>query len=1346
MKKIILSLIFVFILFSLSVQAKDVVYVARNIDNNFLNAINDLNLSYDIINDNDITNTNFFNYKLILVGNDVFANANNIPVDKLNSLIVNIFHADDFGITRSNPNSAASSQPLIIKNIDTNKFVTSGLGNFTTIYTSCCFGNGISVPVYSLSRANPISRYIVSSNVNDLDAVIAVNFPGIKLLNNKISFGRVTFFGITESDFWTNEARELFKRSLAFTLNGYDGDNDSYDSILVGGLDCNDNNVSIHPGAIDIPYDGIDQNCDGHDLTDVDNDGYSSIIIGGNDCNDNNVSIHLGAVELLDDVDQNCVNDKPILLSQLPGTIFAEDTIRNNVYNLSSYFKDPDGDLLTFKAIGNSQINISIINGMASLMPKLNFFGAENILFNASDSKLSTLSNNVILIVTNTNDAPFLIGNIHDLIWDEDTNYTLNLSNYFRDPDNDVLSFTGLSNSNISVNIINGIANLIPKKDFFGNQTIVFNVSDGFNTASSNRIDLIINNINDAPILINNIPDISFDEDTIYNLNLSNYFKDFDNDILSYVISGNNFVSAVFDSKFANFSAPKDWNGNDTIVLFAFDRATHVQSNLVNINLRMINDAPKILSVDILDQNNNNAISIYENQNYIFRANTFDVENDALTYQWFLNNQLINTNNEFNYTFDFNSQGSNVLRLIVKDNSLETSKNLSLDIKNLNRKPYFLTEETIFKLLEDEERLFDLKARDNDNDSLIFKALNGKNIECSVVNNRLRVKPQLDWNGEDSCNVIVSDGELTSSLKFNFIVVNADDSPRILFYNPSSTNIRIKQNTELNFNVSATDPEKQFLDYKWYVNNNLTGFKDHIGLKFNNLGINNVKVVISDGNLASELTWTITVIENIDTNYFDGETTDLFNVDLTKINNFILEKTTFGKILFLDKVSLGQNKDFKNNVIINNNIVGVNSVNIPELNKKARITLYHQAYTNFPSIFKSTLFINNPNQINQVCNDCKLIRYTQGPTNDGEVVFEVNGFSTYTLKDNSSVINNSNNLFCKNGNKGNVQLKINNLDKDVTLGEDSIFNLEVKNVDSAVDYKLLDENKEVVLEDSLNINEDEAEEIKLELHDFEEGNYNLIIKAYDENNEQGSCNEKSFNIRIKAKDHNIKVNNFIINPSVLKCGERAYGDISLQNFGKKNEDNVNVRVYNKELNLNFETNNLHLSKFGNSNDKTRIHFSFLVPDNLNKNSYDLDLSLSYADQLDVTKTVKVNGCEFEIEQPNEFKLLQIEINSNNDGSFTIPVEVINNKNTRSSFIVELSDGSVEKTSKTVLIEPLQSEIIYLNGKLNENVNGKYDVTVNLIQDGKIINSRIANIKFNKKEIGLLEYLLSFLGL
>ena len=37
--------------------------------------------------------------------------------------------------------------------------------------------------------------------------------------------------------------------------------------------DCDDNNAAVHPGADEVPYDGVDQDCDGHDLTDIDGDG-----------------------------------------------------------------------------------------------------------------------------------------------------------------------------------------------------------------------------------------------------------------------------------------------------------------------------------------------------------------------------------------------------------------------------------------------------------------------------------------------------------------------------------------------------------------------------------------------------------------------------------------------------------------------------------------------------------------------------------------------------------------------------------------------------------------------------------------------------------------------------------------------------------------------------------------------------------------------------------------------------------------------------------------------------------------------------------------------------------------
>jgi len=79
-------------------------------------------------------------------------------------------------------------------------------------------------------------------------------------------------------------------------------------------IDCNDNDASIHPGATETPYDGVDQDCDGTDLTDVDGDGYDGGG-SGDDCNDNDGTINPGATETENGVDDDCdgtIDDPPL--------------------------------------------------------------------------------------------------------------------------------------------------------------------------------------------------------------------------------------------------------------------------------------------------------------------------------------------------------------------------------------------------------------------------------------------------------------------------------------------------------------------------------------------------------------------------------------------------------------------------------------------------------------------------------------------------------------------------------------------------------------------------------------------------------------------------------------------------------------------------------------------------------------------------------------------------------------------------------------------------------------------------------------------------------------------------
>jgi len=92
-----------------------------------------------------------------------------------------------------------------------------------------------------------------------------------------------------------------------------------------------------------------------------------------------------------------------------------------------------------------------------------------------------------------TNKPPILTQNISNISITKNTNYTLDLSNYFSDEESDPLIYSATSIENITIHIENSIVTLQPQEDFTGSRTVRFASYDGTSTTFSNTVNIEVN-------------------------------------------------------------------------------------------------------------------------------------------------------------------------------------------------------------------------------------------------------------------------------------------------------------------------------------------------------------------------------------------------------------------------------------------------------------------------------------------------------------------------------------------------------------------------------------------------------------------------------------------------------------------------------------------------------------------------------------------------------------------------------------------------------------------------------------------------------------------------------------
>ena len=487
----------------------------------------------------------------------------------------------------------------------------------------------------------------------------------------------------------------------------------------------------------------------------------------------------------------NAVNDPPVLSASTNALTLAEDFSTTEVITITR--SDIDSSTLTLTVVESATgvVSVSTSSIGVQVVSIADANGQTTLTITVGDGKAS-VSTQVLVTVNAVNDPPVLTVSTNALTLAEDFATTELITVISSDVDGDTLTLTVSESTTGVVTVTTAVSGVSVSSilNANGQTTLTVQVTDGDGLLASTDVMVVVNAVNDPPVLIVSTTALTLAEDFTTTEVLTITRSDIDSSTLTLTVveSATGVVSVSTSSVGVQVISIANANGQTTLTITVGDGTASVSTQIL-VTVNAVNDPP-VLTVST------NALTLAEDfaTTELITVISSDVDGDTLTLTVSESTTGVITvttsASGVQVASILNANGRTTLTVKVTDgDGLLASTDVMVVVNAVNDPPVLIVSTNLILVDEDFTNPVVIRttATDADGDVLIVTSSSSSRLVdavlstpvngVSTITNMITLTAMTNFNGTTTLTVQAIDGGGIATTQQIVVVVNAVDDP-----------------------------------------------------------------------------------------------------------------------------------------------------------------------------------------------------------------------------------------------------------------------------------------------------------------------------------------------------------------------------------------------------------------------------------------------------------------------------------------------------------------------------------------------------------------------------------------